>query len=462
MSSIVDHAVKNQQFVQEEPATYDDDPESDDSELDDYDDDDPNSPETPSISVQDLLGKVLDDIKESDSDLTSKDRTRKYTAHFGDRLTEISRGSRDPTALHILAATKREDLPDMDKLGPLVDYLVRHKNNLLSEQDDAGRTPLNSAIYSDMDHLVERMCLAHNDIDSILFIPSHQQKNCLHIAIEKKSKMIKFLVDHAKPNTLCAKDKNGNTPLHLAVKYEQCTENQLPIVAGIVEKCDHVMQDIQNGVFNDASQSPYRYHLDDCKQALEEKKRKYDERRKAKKDKERVNASRQSTSQGETPAVRIDGLKGAKPSTQKLPVVPSANVQDKNAKDGADLPVRQSYTRIDSPPGKRIPVGQSRELSLRPPAIDSPTLQLIHEHFMPEANDEEKTSRKTRQSLRTLHAKRADREKSHHLKVTEENVKSITGFLKLHYLRERGHDAALEILYGPQTTSGNLQFHPKT
>ncbi|KAI3325915.1 subtilisin-like protein [Xylariaceae sp. AK1471] len=52
-------------------------------------------------------------------------------------------------------------------------------------------------------------------------------------------------------------------------------------------------------------------------------------------------------------------------------------------------------------------------------------------------------------------------EKGHATKPSKESIQEIRLFLKQHYLRERSHDAALDILYGRNTISGEKTDYPR-
>ncbi|RAH68475.1 uncharacterized protein BO66DRAFT_126039 [Aspergillus aculeatinus CBS 121060] len=57
---------------------------------------------------------------------------------------------------------------------------------------------------------------------------------------------------------LMALDDKGNTPLHLAVAYERCTDAGLSVVKALIDFCDKAL-DAQTSTTNRLS--PYRYHL---------------------------------------------------------------------------------------------------------------------------------------------------------------------------------------------------------
>jgi hypothetical protein len=449
------------QVIHEDPRKYADDNESD-SETHNTDsensDDDGTKEEAPKVkvSVKELLSSVLSDIKggtKAFEDLRDDERSR-LAVKTGDE--------RQPTALHILAVKEKEDLPDDEKLMPLIDFLVRRPEHLLAEKDHAGLTPLYLAISEKKRKMVKWMCQAYDNIDSVLSISSHEKKNCLHVAIEKRVKVADFLVEQASANTLSAKNNDGNTPLHLAVEYKRCKEGQLAIIKAIVDKCDRVMRDSKDGDFNNASLSPYLHHLETCEKAEKEKaekekKKKEEEKKKAKNEKEAEKGSGRSRPDSDGPAARDGGQMGVKPIPPKAPAAPLAPSQDKYPED---MPLRRASTQMDAPltlrkealSGKDSASGKYGGGQQRATIVNSPTVGPATDFPVPERGGE-KESRKKDLLTRKPDTKESNND-GQRSKVTE-----IRNFLKLHYLRERDHDAALEILYGRNTTSGKHFLH---
>ncbi|KAF4494844.1 intracellular serine protease [Fusarium agapanthi] len=151
-----------------------------------------------------------------------------------------------PTALHIIAKEDKKSLPNLDeKMEPLIKFLCQQKN-YLEIKDRSERTSLFLAIEQRKKPLVQWMCEAHPDISSIIYIVGSRGMNCLHIGVHKRIKFLDLLIDKAKPKVLAAKDGNGNTPLHLAVDYENCKREQLQYIKMMLDKGDRAIFDSTN------------------------------------------------------------------------------------------------------------------------------------------------------------------------------------------------------------------------
>ena len=445
MSSLLTAPGGKLHALSEDPHKYADDnystSETDSENSDDEDVEDKTS--KVKVSVKELLSSVLSDLqggRKAFRDLTDDERSR-LAGRTGDE--------RQPTALHILAVKEKENLPDDEKLKPLIDFLVRHPERLPAEKDHAGLTPVYLAIAEKKRKMVKWMCEAYDDIDSILSISSHEKKNCLHVAIEKRLKIADFLVEQASANTLSAKDIDGNTPLHLAVDHKRCKEGQLDIIKAIVNKCDHVMRNSKDGDFNNASLSPYLYHLGTCEKAEKDKKKREEERKRAMDQKEAEKGGGRGRLDGSGPAARDGGYREL-PIHPKAPAAPLVSTQDKHLEEGL---LRRTSTQVDSPltlrkealPGRDMIPGKYGAGQQRMTSVNSPPVGPAPNYSVPGRGDEKKAVNDP--SMKKQGTK--DSTDSQRFKVME-----IRNFLKMHYLRERGHDAALEILYGRNTTSG--------
>ncbi|KAI8633882.1 hypothetical protein F5Y19DRAFT_462121 [Xylariaceae sp. FL1651] len=492
------------QFVTEDPTRYSDDETETDSDSESSgDEEDELSAFASAVSVSELLDEVLDRMIRGgnlnhyrDFEQIERDGTL-----VGNHLAEDTGITENPTALHILASSKRDDLPT-SKLRPLVEFLVQHPRNLLAQADKAGYTPLHTAIEEKKKDLVEMMCQVHPKIDSILSIQSHLRKNCLHVGIEKEVEFLPFLIEKAEPQTLCAKDNNGNTPLHLAVKYDHCKSDQIKTVQAIVAKCDRIMKESEEICYTDEASiltynnnqlSPYLYHIESCTTAEAEKKR----RREARKAK----AEKSVKDRRKTAATRADGPSGKDDRARRRiapPETPSAPPDTRREPSPEPKPPSRSNTgfmeqggrdagtiQIDERRVSTLGYGErdgntrnhntsshhdaSRYYNTKSPALrvaevqtqEAETGNTYHEwnlaRFSKASTDSrsESANRKDTSRVRPEH-KRSERhnsEKGHSAKPSKESIQEIRLFLKQHYLRERSHDAALDILYGRNTTS---------
>lgn len=90
-----------------------------------------------------------------------------------------------PTALHILADEKPTG-ENNSVLKDLVEYLVKSDQNMLLQvNDNSGYTPLHLAIYWRNRSMIKWICAACDNIDPVLRIKGTKLKrNCIHLAIE--------------------------------------------------------------------------------------------------------------------------------------------------------------------------------------------------------------------------------------------------------------------------------------
>lgn len=404
-------------------------------------------------SVKDLLEDLLKEIKDGSKDLTSSSQLKSFKANGGDGHTLASNTGdpRQPTALHIMAAMDKKDLPKLDsKMEPLIKFLVEHENDLLRSQDRSGHTPLFLAIEAKKEKMVQWMCDSHPNISAILAISSNDKDkmNCLHIGIDKRVKFLDLLIDRAEPETLAAKDGDGNTALHLAVEYKKCKKEQLDIIQKIIAKSDAAVQrSSEDGDFNNDGLSPYLHHKESVRKALAREKEK--ERKKAKEEKEREknnarlrgDAAEADTQNRET-APRSQGPGG--------PGGPGAS--SVQAPDPSGRPDRRPNIQIDS---SRTKYGGRTQ----PPAnVNSPAVATAP----PLTNREEIKKLALRPPETTVAKPAADArsvtDSGHKSKIDEATLKGVERLLKLHYLRSRSYNAAMEILYGRNTTSGEREL----
>ncbi|KAF2237414.1 hypothetical protein EV356DRAFT_530136 [Viridothelium virens] len=398
---------RESQFIPGNPQqdAYDDDSSSSSNEGEDEDSDkDDTNEEAQEVetSVEEQLTKVLHEMKHSGK------RFGEFDQEVKDRIAMKTRNENEPTTLHILAIAKKDELPDERFLKPLIKFLVRRPERLLAKKDDGQNyTPLHHAILKNKTKMVKWMCEADAEIDKILSMKSQKKKNCLHVAIEKRSKMVDYLIGLASPDTLSAKDFDDNTPLHLAVECQRCDEKQLELIEAIVEKCDDHMRDTGKD-FNAASRSPYLHHLYTCEQGIDMEKAKMDVAIKKPREENKANNSTHP---------QTDGQKNKK---QTLSMKQTLSARSELSGKG-----QQRLTAVSHPTNEPLP--------------NSPTVEGV---------DENRTRCKA-----GVPAKDAEKEpKNGNQSPT---LKKIRDFLKLHYLRTRDHDAALEILYGRYPNSGH-------
>ncbi|RBA15540.1 hypothetical protein FPRO05_12614 [Fusarium proliferatum] len=389
--------------VEADAASKAGDGSSEDSGSDDEDGDEDEEGEE--ASVKDMLTQVLKEIRSGELDLTDTKKLATFTTHRGPVLARQT-GDRDqPTALHIMARENKKKLPNLDdKMEPLIKFLCQQKN-YLEIKDRSGHTSLFLAIEQRKKTLVQWMCDAHPDISSIIAIVGNKGMNCIHIGISKRIKFLDLLINKAATEALAAKDDHGNTPLHLAVGYENCKREQLEYVEMMLEKGDRAIFNSTNGDFNKANLSPYMWHKESVRKG----------RKKA------VETAEKSITESET--VLYPGI---------LPPMPSLLSAD-------GLMRTEMRDSIQDDHRTKYEGGITAQASV-PTAPRAPSIAGATKN---ESTGESGTSK----------SKKSKKSSSKSDPVDEVIVKRIERLLKLHYLRSRDCTDAMEILYGKNTPS---------
>lgn len=446
----------------------------DDSDVDSSDDEKLDSAVDSVPSLQEALESVLKDIENGTRLFQQKEQFEGIEVNgtpipsLLDLFAEDKRDPRVPTALHWLA-TRKSDKPGIEKIGPLVSFLVQHPRDPLSIQDNAGYTALHYAIAENKRGLVERMCLGHPKINSILSMQTHLKKNCLHLAVEKDVDFLPDLIQRAEPLTLCAKNNDGNTPLHLAVDYAHCRPNQLSVIEAIVSKCDQEMKRSEESdddlspvsTYNNIHLSPYRHHVESCEMAEKKRRRKEEEKR--------LKSHRRHGGQQSTTTGKNDHIRG---ENNVLPQPPTVPLDPKEDADARLKPIRRTNT-LNEPFSKDAATkngNKGSSVAHKDSSAAAKGMPVLKNGYDPRESPLEnalstKTSAATKgdvtktpgtkdASRSKSESKKSDKDRSSHPKVTEESIRSIRRFLKQHYLRGRDHDSALDILYGKNSNPG--------
>lgn len=195
---------------------------------------------------------------ENEINLRDAAELKKFADDYKDYLGETtSEAHYKNTLLHLLVDEARQNF---DKYEPLIKLIIENHPDILKKGDTTGRTSLYNAVSRKSYKLVRLICNMHPDINSVLEQACVDSKEtCIHAAIHKSvgPKLAIFLVNKASEKVLCLQDSHGNTPLHSAVEYKCCTEDQLQIVQALAERGGGAM----NRRTNDACASPYLYHM---------------------------------------------------------------------------------------------------------------------------------------------------------------------------------------------------------
>ncbi|KAF6520589.1 hypothetical protein HZS61_014847 [Fusarium oxysporum f. sp. conglutinans] len=364
---------------------------SDDSGSEDEDGDE----EGEKVSVKDMLTQVLKEIRNGELDLTDSKKLAAFATHRGPDLARQTGDKDQPTALHIMAKEDKKSLPNLDeKMEPLVKFLCQQKN-YLEIKDRSDHTSLFLAIEQRKKIMVQWMCDSHPDISNIISIVGSKGMNCLHIGINKRIKFLDLLIERAKPEAFAAKDDNGNTPLHLAVDYDNCKREQLEYVKMMLEKGDRAIFSATKKVSERA-----------------ERKRREEQRSLSKKQNLfQIEASRHICRL----FFQLTARRGpTRPETR----------------DSIQVDHRTKY-------GGSIPIQASVPMASTVPSV------------IPDSADSKKVPRDSDASK----SKKGKKSGSKSDPVDETIVKGVERLLKLYYLRSRDSTGAMEILYGKNAPS---------
>lgn len=402
-----------------------------------YDDDEPGSLEL--VHVRKQFEEVMEEITRKDQPKSFND----ISEDIKEMLTEPTMNAAAPTTLHLLADFMSQNKllsEQREKIEALVVFLVNHEHGARLMQmtaEHSGFTPLHLAIYQKNRHLVEWICQSCDNPDEILCIPSTNisHHNCVHLAIVTgNAKLADYVVNLAPAQALAAKDKDGNTCLHLASKYGAFKNNQLQLIETIIERSDHIIRTTSKGDFNNKSLSPYLYHLETAKAA---EKRIQGE--------EILNRHKQETS--------------VRAHMKQRPIQTSSNDWfasiDKNQfnrpkdlmpKAGAAAAL---FTSVDNEP----PSSGLRRQNIMP---DMEARTMIPEQSLGEKPETGTNS----YAIRPKGGKMYEKNDAAKTLNTAEPTEDISTFLKRHYLRTRGHDAVLGIIYGANSGVGTCCKSP--
>ncbi|KAI0099322.1 hypothetical protein GGR51DRAFT_396279 [Nemania sp. FL0031] len=222
---------------------------------DDYNDSPTQAFIAPLLPQEDPAKEAFDRIiKDAENDKlilkTKSNReefTNKYQRHFNARIQPENQ-----TLFHVVA----------NRIGHthLTYYLVRHHPQLLQIRDDSGKTPLYITIVrKNFNALAAILDKYSDDLNSLLAVACDHGRNSIHAAIfhNLDEAYTLRLVEKASEETLCMRDQDGLTPLHLAVQYSRCSESQLRIVRALIARGDKALDEFST---NPKDLSVYMYH----------------------------------------------------------------------------------------------------------------------------------------------------------------------------------------------------------
>lgn len=387
------------------------------------------------VTVQKKFETIKNDLKDDKLVLHGKDGKARLYQFL--EANDSSLGQHDPdgnTLLHFLVDDARDKV--IEKYELLVEHLITNHPDVLRKKNNNEKTVLYNAIDKKRGKLVRFICDRRRDIDEILGISCYHSENCLHVAMHCgiSTRLALYLIEKAGENTLCAKDDWGNTPLHLAVAYERCTDEQLKIVQALVEKCDKAL-DIRTNEPNFFS--PYRYHEHTRAEAL----------KRHAKEKATEGKSGGKKDERNTPVEEGSGGKEAGGSKSKMPTViagpTSAHGSAPEKKHNEYDPLLGGINRVNS---VLETAGKSSKRSTG--TVPQKMVSTMGDGrgsdgkgFASKASAAPKDIKESKES------KESKKKKKQRAEITKESAAAILDYLKIYCMRTRGHDEVVEFLY---------------
>ena len=419
---------------------------------DDDNDEIPNDREDIHVTFEAIKKKIAGD----EIDLRDTSQLKKFVHDYKDVLGETTSSDEhySRTLLHFLVDGATG--PNFPKYKPLVKVIIENHPDVLKKGDATGRTSLYNAVTRKRSKLVQLICDMHPDINSVFEQTCVDTKEtCIHAAIHKSlsPNLAIFLINKASEKVLCLQDFQGKTPLHSAVQYKRCTDEQLQIVQALAERGggamrmlaapDHVAtkmlakrgggpMKIQT---EDFCLSPYKYHMHT----------RVETEKGAKDAQENMRESTQGTKLNDSPASREavvgkSGDGGDFKSTYggelktPMPSVASSSQKKSTNVETLDKSRHMLHQRRSShyPGSPTLPYGGIKNTDLAH-GMGERLRDSLDEN--PEPKSEERSTKKSRDT---------DANKS---RVAEESAEAIRNFLMLHCMRTMSTKDAEDFLY---------------
>ncbi len=403
---------------------------------------------------------IKKNINENKIDLCNPQALNRFKDTYKDSLGRLTSETHyKHTLLHVLVESATDK--HFDKYRPLVSLIIEEHPDILKEPDASGRTSLYNAISTKRNKLVEFICNTHKDINSVLEQRcTGREETCIHAAIQGMSaKYTTGLIKKASKRVLCIQDIQGNTPLHLAVEYERCNEEQLQIVQTLAERGE---SEAMNKRTKETCLSPYLYHIHSRPKATNTAKEAANNIAKDKMKEltqgKRLNSNlasldgaiRKDGEGGSTKAIQWGNWKGSAPSVassgQRKHVGGETSNKDSLIRRPSLTPQMQSMSH--EKPGLSYSKSESAESAVRSPLGLGECPNDSIDKDLNTVNGQVTESKKS-----TAPEKRKRKQKG---KVTDASANAVEEFLMLHCMRTLSTKEAEDFLYGK--TQGMLIF----
>lgn len=442
--------------------------------------------------IKTKFDEIRSSLKAGKVDLNSTEELHAFYHKYKDDLGEVtSEDDNHNTLLHLLIEDTSST--NFQKYAPLIRLLVeKHPESLKTPDSPAGLTPLYNAISKKRNDVVRLICetfeklAGGSDINEILAIKCLNQ-NCLHVAIAKSVSpdLALFLIQKSNEEVLCAQDSRGNTPLHVAVEYLRCTDQQLRLVKALTSKAGQAMYKQTN---SPTYFSPFRYHEYTYSEYLRAKTKKADVKAKT-----GIVTSKKSESKRTRAKLEEGNVAGGEGQTAKSGVKLRDSQKDivtkiQLAGGSGSYPIRPVESGNGYYPHDQLELAETRYGS---GALDDSTYGIsianksakmvgsLKESILENSNVKELAETKnvgfrksdlkrktrtdpndpgTRQETRKV--KSRSQEPDSESKVTRGSARAIKDYLKLHCMRSMPHEDALDFLYGRNQGMYRQTSHP--
>ncbi|KAI8960596.1 hypothetical protein F5Y11DRAFT_329178 [Daldinia sp. FL1419] len=449
------------------------------------------------LQLADQCQKVMDSLKQGErrwdetsgnSDIPILEGYKKVSL----TETDSRHYKHAPTALHLIALYWKEKYSNYPAVvcRTVIRYLLEHRDKSLYGPQPGGTTMeepfLKVAIESEGDGFIDCvMRCSPETFPDLLHVSDNDKRNCIHniyvmpsvtillrnssgknkldinevrkAAVLRAEKFIPF----AKPETLAAKDKDGNTPLHYAMHFQQCYgrgDRYVNILQDMVLKADKLMKRNTNGSLNNKGESPILYH---------NRTRIESESRKQAKHTGTMNQPyplpQTGTSGGRVranitapkaqPTTRAD-ITGFREGQETMAILWDKPKQPQHAviSSPPDLRSKPTASKLEPKDGAPEGFGLRRAASAIQPSInplDTKSIpapisidgQLLNEQAKSPAPSQVPPSRPKKSGVNPL-----------------KSVETLIEFFTLHYIRTRSDLEARELIYGKDASDRNLYF----
>lgn len=431
------------------------DSSSDDSEDENTNPDGPSGPK-PVINIfKDIITKVKDfDVKVENGPEKLNQLVVQQLEAQQDRLSETTPIDKK-TILHVIAETAGENKKKgVNNLESLINELARLDSKLAWQQDNEKMTPLHRAIKKRAGRVVEFMSEALGDkLDEVLQKEDKLKNNCLHYAAfeaKHKNGIIAGLIPRVRsPITFLAKNLDKLTPMHIAVKYDDCSSKRLDIIEAMITHWDlkYLALNEQHAALNvnvlneDGDEcegkSVFCYHQWTREEAAKDAK-------KDTQDNVETERNARKTKHPQSPEKPITGV----PQVEKPPAPRST---PKSNQAPASTPARVDDQKPLYPPGP-IRRGTALDLEAQNPKQDPPS-----SHKPGNSVDEKKMKP---EAVKAKSPAEITSDPNPPKMTQEEAANRIRDRLKMHYMCTRNdHRQILTFLYGQNEGKGSARAY---